>query len=321
MNGQSSSFEVPADAEGSRLDRFLAERLTALSRSAVLRLIRDGAVEVDGARPSKAGLALRPGMRVQVAIPPPDADGPRAEQISIDIVYEDTDLVVVDKPAGLIVHAGHGQPSGTLVNALLGRGVPLAPAGGSSRPGIVPRVDQCAAGLVVVAKNAPAHRALTRAFAERVVRKSYRALVWGRPDPAEGTVERAIGRSRGNPTKMAIRGVRGRSRPALTLYRTVETMPGFALLDVDLRTGRTHQIRVHLQSIHHPIVGDERYGGRAWRGVQDPLKRKALREFERLALHAATLEFPHPSGGRAARFEAPLPAELVGLLDILRVPT
>jgi 23S rRNA pseudouridine1911/1915/1917 synthase len=182
-------------------------------------------------------------------------------------------------------------------------------------------LDQGTSGLVVVAKTDAAHRRLSRAFAEREVRKSYRALVWGRPEPAGGVIERPIGRSRGNPTKMAIHGVRGRSRPALTLFRTAETMPGFALLDIDLRTGRTHQIRVHLQSIHHPIVGDERYGGRAWRGVQDPIKRKALRELERLALHAAVLEFPHPCGNRLARFEAPLPDDLVHLLDILRAAT
>jgi 23S rRNA pseudouridine1911/1915/1917 synthase len=220
----------------------------------------------------------------------------------------------------MVVHSGAGCDEGTLVNALLGRGTTLAPAGGVERPGIVHRLDRGTSGLMVVTKTDRAHRALAAAFAERAVRKRYLALVWGRPDPPEGTVERPIGRSRTNPTKMTVGASRGRRRSAVSHYATRESLPGFALLDVEPLTGRTHQIRVHLQSIHHPIVGDERYGGRSWRGVLDPIKRKALREFDRLALHAAALAFRHPTSGRALRFTARRDAQIEALLAVLREP-
>jgi len=226
----------------------------------------------------------------------------------------------VDKPAGLTVHPGHGCPEGTLVNGLLGRGVCLSSVGAPDRPGIVHRLDRGTSGLLVVAKTDAAHHALARAFAERTVRKRYVALVWGHPRPESGSIAREIGRSRRDPTKMAVGSTRGRKRRATTGYRTIEALRGFALLDVEPETGRTHQIRVHLESIHHPIVGDDRYGGRAWRGVQDPLKRRALRSFDRLALHAAELELPHPASGRTVRFRAPLPADLEQLLAVLRGP-
>jgi len=229
-------------------------------------------------------------------------------------------LVVVDKPAGLVVHPGHGRRTGTLVNALLGRGTSLAPAGGAERPGIVHRLDAGTSGVIVVAKTDRAHRGLSNAFALRQVDKRYLALVWGHPDPPSGTIERGIGRSRNHPVKMAVRSTRGRARPALSHYRTLESMPGFAFLEVLPRTGRTHQIRVHLQSIHHPLVGDDRYGGRAWRGVQDPLKRKAIREFDRLGLHAADLAFDHPASGQRVRFSSPLPDLYQRLLEVLRKP-
>jgi len=234
------------------------------------------------------------------------------------VVHEDEHLVVVLKPAGMVVHPGHGRTAGTLVNALLGSGIPLSPTGAPDRPGIVHRLDKDTSGLLAVAKSAAAHAGLARAFAERRVEKRYRALVWGHPDPASGRIERAIGRSRAHPLKMAVRATRGRPRVAETRYETAEFLPGFALLDLWPLTGRTHQIRVHLQSIHHPIVGDEQYGGRAWRGVQDPLKRRAIRRFERLALHAAHLAFAHPVTGAALSFQAPLPSEFEELLRALR---
>ena len=194
----------------------------------------------------------------------------------------------------------------------------MAPAGGTLRPGIVHRLDRDTSGVLVVAKTDVAHRVLSQAFAERRVRKRYRTLVWGRPNPDEDTIDRGIGRSRNNPTKMAVQGTRGMRRVARTHYRTVEALPGFALLEIDLETGRTHQIRVHLQSIQHPVVGDERYGGRSWRGIQDGLKRTAVKNFEGLALHALELQFEHPVGGRPCSFSAPLPARFARLLDVLR---
>ncbi len=226
--------------------------------------------------------------------------------------------MVVDKPIRLVVHPGHGQPDGTLINGLLGMGIPLAPAGGARRPGVVHRLDRDTSGVLVVAKTDAAHRRLSRAFAERRVRKRYRTLVWGRPDPADGTIDRGIGRSRNNPTKMAVQGTRGQRRAALTHYKTVESLPGFALLEIDLETGRTHQIRVHLQSIRHPVVGDERYGGRPWRGIQDPLKRAAVKKFEGLALHAFELRFDHPCSGEPCTFASPMPERFKRLLESLR---
>jgi len=310
---------VGADDTGIRLDRFLASRITTHSRSTLGRMIRDGRVLVDELPAGKPGLGLKPGMSVRVRFPPPARTGALPESIPVGVLYEDDQLLVADKPAGLIVHAGAGQRSGTLVNALLGRGTPLAPAGGSQRPGIVHRLDKGTSGALVVAKTDEAYRSLAQMFARREVAKRYRALVWGRPNPPDGRIERSIGRSRTNPTRMTIGGTRGSRRPALTLYRTEESLQGFAMLEVRPHTGRTHQIRVHLQSIHHPIVGDTRYGGRPWRGVQEPLKRKALREFDRLALHASDLSFAHPSTGRALKVHAPLPADFENLLLILRV--
>jgi 23S rRNA pseudouridine1911/1915/1917 synthase len=311
-------FEVPEAAAGRRLDRFLGEQAEGRSRSALRRLILDGRVQIDGLVVKKPSHALRPGTRIVVDLPPSPPPGPLPESIHLELLHEDPHLVVVLKPAGMVVHPGHGRASGTLVNALLGRDILLSPTGAPDRPGIVHRLDKGTSGVVVVAKSAEAHAGLAAAFAERRVTKQYRALVWGHPKPASGSIERSIGRSRSQPLKMAVRGTRGRTRVAETRYETKEILPGFALLDLWPRTGRTHQIRVHLQSIHHPIVGDEQYGGRAWRGVQDPLKRKAIREFDRLALHAADLSFSHPVTGVDLRFHAPLPPEFEALLRALR---
>jgi len=318
MTAKTLSLLVPPESSGRRLDRFLAERIGGTTRSALRRLIDDGRVAVDGRAATKPGLGLKTGMTIRVVLPPPPSEMPLPQSIPLDVLYEDDDLLALAKPAGLIVHPGHGHREGTLINALLGRGTRLASVGAPDRPGIVHRLDRDTSGLLVVAKSDRAHRRLARAWAERRVAKRYVALVWGHPDPPAGRIERPIGRSRSTPLKMATRGTRGRTRPALTLYRTVETLPGIARLDLDLRTGRTHQIRVHLQSIHHPVVGDERYGGRQWRGVLDPLRRKALRELDRLALHAAELVFDHPVSGRPLHLRAELPADLERLLEVLR---
>jgi 23S rRNA pseudouridine1911/1915/1917 synthase len=316
MSGTSLTLEVPTEQEGERLDRFLAGALDDRTRSALRRMIADGRVDVDGVAATKAGLSLRGGSRVDVRLPEAAEAAPGPEEIPVDAVHEDDDLIVVHKPAGMVVHPAHGATDGTLVNALLGRGTPLAPAGGVQRPGIVHRLDRDTSGLLIVAKTDAAHRGLTAAFAERRVHKTYLALVWGHPRPGEGTIERRIGRSRANPTRMCVGG-RG-SREAESRYRTLESLASFAWLEVQPVTGRTHQIRVHLASIRHPIVGDSTYGGQGWRGIQDPLKRKALRAFERLALHAWRLRFDHPVSGHELRLEIPVPDELAGLLDALR---
>ncbi len=316
MSDRTLSLQVGDDGEGQRLDRFLTASLDDFSRSALRRLIADGRVDVDGRAAAKAGQPLRPGMRVEVRLPPPPEDRPGPEPIPVEVVYEDAELLVTIKPAGMVVHPAPGVAGGTLVNALLGRGTPLAPAGGTLRPGIVHRLDRDTSGLLIVAKTDRAHRALQQSFAARDVRKVYQALVWGHPDPPRGTIVRSIGRSRAHRTRMTVGGI-GR-REAVSIYRTLKTMPTFAWLEVRPITGRTHQIRVHLKSLNHPIVGDAAYGGRGWRGVQDPVKRKLLREFQRLALHAVELAFPHPVEDREIRCQAPLPPELAALLDGLR---
>ena len=311
-------LKVPQEATGQRLDRFLHEHLPDRSRSLLTRWIHDGRVRIDGRAAGKAGVSLKSGSRVVVEPPPPPADTPQPENIEIPILYQDDDIVVVDKPIDLVVHPGHGQPEGTLINGLLGLGVALATAGGTRRPGVVHRLDRDTSGVLVVAKTDAAYAGLSRAFAERRIRKTYSTIVWGRPDPELGTIDRGIGRSRNNPTKMAVQGTRGARRIARTHYRTVESLPGFARLEIDLETGRTHQIRVHLQSIHHPVVGDERYGGRSWRGIQDPLKRAAVKTFQGLALHAAQLQFDHPVSGNTCTYRAALPERMTRLLDVLR---
>jgi 23S rRNA pseudouridine1911/1915/1917 synthase len=307
---------VPAEAAGSRLDRYLAASLPDHTRSALRRLILDGRVTIDGTPASKPGVELAEGMRIAVRLPPVCTDRPRAEAIPLDVVHEDDALLVVNKPAGLVVHPGHGCREGTLVNALLGRGTSLSPRGAPDRPGIVHRLDRETSGLLIVAKTEPAHAALSAAFSRREIRKRYEALVWGHPDPEDGVIEQRIGRSRANPVKMAVHG-RG-SREAVTRYSTREHLTGFSLLTLRPETGRTHQLRVHLQSVHHPIVGDTRYGGRMWKGVQDPTKRDALKRFSRLALHASRLAFEHPATGREIAFSAALPEEFEALLQILR---
>jgi 23S rRNA pseudouridine1911/1915/1917 synthase len=318
MSAEYRDFTVPDAGEGTRLDRFLADVIEDRSRSFLRRLIVDGEVTVDGEAVTKPGTPVKTGMEIGVRIPAPAESGPAPEDIPLEVIHEDDDIIVVVKPAGLVVHPGHGRAGGTLVNALLGRGVSLPATGSPDRPGIVHRLDRETSGLLVVAKTDPAHEYLAKAFERRLVRKRYLAAVWGHPDPPEGRIELPIGRSRSNPLMMSVRSTRGRRRSALSTYETLESMPGFSLLAVSPETGRTHQIRVHLQSIHHPIVGDARYGGRGWRGVQDGVKKHAIRKLERLALHASDLAFTHPADGGHMKFHAPLPADFEELLNKLR---
>jgi 23S rRNA pseudouridine1911/1915/1917 synthase len=314
--GERIRFEVRVEDGGDRLDRFLALGMPDRTRSYLRRLIVEGLVEVDGRPVTKAGFAIDSGMQIEVLLTKSESEIPAAEEIELSVVHEDDQILVLDKRAGMVVHPGHGNRRGTVVNALLGRDTVLASAGSPERPGIVHRLDQGTSGLLVVAKTDPAYHRLASAFAERRVDKRYKALVWGRPVDSEGTIERSIGRSRVHRVKMTTSASRGRS--AVSEYRTLESLPGFALLEVRPKTGRTHQIRVHLLSIHHPIVGDTRYGGRPYRGLQDPVKRKAVREFDRLALHASDLSFEHPGSGVQVHFHASLPSDFELLLEVLR---
>lgn len=305
---------VPADAAGGRLDVFLARQLPELSRARLQALVEDGAVRVDGAA-AKPSLRLRAGASIEVTVPRPAPALPQPEDLPLSVVHDDPGFLVVDKPAGLVVHPGAGAASGTLVNALLFHVRDLSGVGGVLRPGIVHRLDKGTSGLVVVAKDDACHRALAAQFAAREVRKEYVAVVHGVPSPATGGVDRPIGRDPVHRRRMAVDAPRART--ARSSYAVRQRLDGAALVDVRIHTGRTHQIRVHLASLGHPIAGDELYGGRRTPAAVRPQARAALAAFPRPALHAARLGFRHPRTGEPLAFESPLPADLQALLAAL----
>ena len=303
------------DAAGLRLDVWLARRLPNLSRARLQALIAEGHVRVDGAaaRPStRLGL----GQAIAVREPAPVPADPQPEDIPLSVVHEDPQLIVVDKPAGLVVHPGAGTHDGTLVNALLRHVTDLSGVGGVLRPGIVHRLDRGTSGLLVVAKDDPTHRALARQFSSREVEKEYLALVHGAPGTREGEITASIGRHPVHRKKMATDVPRGRE--ARTSWTVEERLDGVSLLRVRIHTGRTHQIRVHLASVGHPIVGDETYGGTRTPSSRRPAARRALESLDRPALHAARLAFTHPRSEERVEFVSPLPADLASLLDTLR---
>ena len=291
-----------ADVPGKRLDRFLADRHGDLSRSHVSGLVGRGMVRVNGA-PAKASYRLRGGETVEVEVMPPEPTHLAPQDIPLAVVYEDADVLVVDKPAGMVVHPAPGHPIGTLVNALLGRIPELARIEDGLRPGIVHRLDRDTSGLMVVAKNRQAHEYVARQLKERAVRKVYTALVEGRLEPSEGTISAApIGRDPRNRKRMAI--VQD-GRDSETAYRVVERLPGFTLVEAHPKTGRTHQIRVHFASLGHPLAGDGVYGARDI-------------GLGRHFLHAGVLGFRLPCDGRYVEHYAPLPPELSGALASLQ---
>jgi 23S rRNA pseudouridine1911/1915/1917 synthase len=302
--------------EGQRLDAWLARRLPSLSRSRLRTLIDEGHVLLDGRR-TRPSARLRSGQAVRVHVPPPVPAEPQPEDIPISVVHEDTRLLVVNKPAGLVVHPGAGRSRGTLVNALLRHVRDLSGVGGVVRPGIVHRLDRGTSGLLVVAKDDETHRSLVRQFAGRTVEKEYVALVLGSPALGSGEVDSPIGRDPVHRKKMSVRAPRGRE--ARTSWRVEERFDGAALLRVRIHTGRTHQIRVHLASIGHPVAGDAVYGGKRTPSSRRGAAREAFTSLERPALHAARLAFTHPATGERLAFEAPLPADLLSVLALLRV--
>jgi 23S rRNA pseudouridine1911/1915/1917 synthase len=308
-------LRVEPGAVGARLDAWLARRLPDLSRSRLQSLIESGHVRLDD-HPSRPSARLRAGQAVTVHVPPPEPAEPKPEDIPLDVVFEDRHLLVVNKPAGLVVHPGAGARGGTLVNALLGHVRDLSGVGGVLRPGIVHRLDRGTSGLLVVAKDDETHRALVRQFAGRTVEKEYLALVLGRPARRSGSVEAPIGRDPIHRQKMSVRATRG--RPARSEYRVRESFDGATLLLVRIHTGRTHQIRVHLASIGHPVAGDATYGGTRPPSSRQAAAREALLSLARPALHAARLAFVHPATGDRLSFEAPLPADLREVLERLR---
>jgi 23S rRNA pseudouridine1911/1915/1917 synthase len=307
--------QVPRARRGQRLDRVLAELVPGQSRTSLQRLARGGQVTIGGA-PARASLRLRGGERIVVRLPRPEPAGLAPEAIAVPILYEDRDVVVIDKPAGLAVHPGAGRRGGTLANALLHRCPDLAGVGGALRPGIVHRLDRDTSGVLVVAKNDASHRDLAAQFQARSVEKVYEALVWGRPPGAAGVVDLPIGR---HPTARVRMAVRPAGRPARTGWRLLRALGPVTLLEVRPETGRTHQIRVHLAHLGHPVVGDPLYGGRRPAPARgDPGFRAALSSFRGLALHARRLAFRHPRTGDRLRFEAPRPAELDAFLAALQ---
>jgi len=306
---------VGEDGDGSRLDVFLTSVLSGQSRSQIQRLIKDGSVRVGG-REAKANQPVKIGQEIAVDVPAPVDPGPRPEALPLEIVYQDRDLIVVDKPAGMVVHPAAGHDTGTLVNALLHYVDDLSGIGGEKRPGIVHRLDRGTSGLMVIAKHDAAHEELSRQFHDREVEKEYVALVWGEV-MAGRRIDAPIGRDAGDRKKMSSAPARvRRSREAVTrIVRAEHFGRVLTLANVAIHTGRTHQIRVHLSAIGHPIIGDPLYGG-VHRRVPGDIR--AVRHLNRPFLHAARLAFTHPADHRRMEFTSELPNDLQQVLDEVR---
>jgi 23S rRNA pseudouridine1911/1915/1917 synthase len=315
---ESFSIAAPPEAAGERADRFLAGRIGTLSRSRVKALIKAGAVQLGAAPLRDPAYAVRAGDLFRVQPPPVQPAQPQPEAIPFAILHEDSDLIVLDKPAGLVVHPAPGNETGTLVNALLAHcGDALPGIGGERRPGIVHRLDKDTSGVMVVAKTELALDRLGTAFATRDLDRAYLALAWGVPSPAAGEIEGAVGRDPRDRKRMAVVARGGKA--ALTRYRMLRAWPGASLLECRLATGRTHQIRVHLAARGHPLVGDPVYLRHtpAAARLLPPGPRDALLDFPRQALHAQSLGFRHPRTGEALHFAATIPADMVALFAAL----
>jgi 23S rRNA pseudouridine1911/1915/1917 synthase len=315
--GASREVVVAPDQDGERLDTFLATALPDRSRSQLQKLIKDGHVRADGQRKQdgkalRASTPVKAGQRFAIELPEPEPATAVAEDLPLSILYEDSDLVVIDKPAGMVVHPAAGHSSGTVVNALLYHVEDLSGVGGELRPGIVHRLDRGTSGVMVAAKNDTAHKELSRQFHDREVEKEYIALVWGLVQAGK-RIDAPIGRDPGDRQKMSTRA--RRSRSAVTRVTWALNLRGVSLIHVAIHTGRTHQIRVHLSAIGHPIVGDQTYGG-VHRHVAADVR--PVQRLERPFLHAARLVFVHPADGRRMEFESPLPPDLQSVLDDLR---
>ena len=325
------AFDVDAAAAGERLDRFLgrsaSERRLALSRTRIKALIEAGEVTIDGATALDPAAKLAAGARIQFEAPPPEEPSLKGEDAPLTVVFEDEHLIVIDKPAGLVVHPAPGHAEGTLVNALIGHcGSSLSGIGGVRRPGIVHRLDKDTSGLLVVAKTDAAHQGLADLFADHgrsgSLEREYLALVWGGFDVSAGRVDAAIARHRHHREKMTVAS-EARGRHAVTHWRVEEDLGPVSLIACRLETGRTHQIRVHMASIGHPLLGDPVYGAgfRTKAAQLSDGARFALAALARQALHAAALGFEHPITGEPLRFDSPPPPDLLSLIEALRAAT
>jgi 23S rRNA pseudouridine1911/1915/1917 synthase len=306
---------VAGSQAGARLDQFLARTL-GWSRARLQKLLKSGRVQVNG-RVRPASYRVRAGETVVVSVPPPEPSPLTPEALPLDIVFEDRDLLVVNKPPGLVTHPAPGHRGGTLLNALLAHCPELAEIGEISRPGLVHRLDKDTSGLLVAAKTALAHGALVRQFQAREVKKKYLALVWGRLPEAEGRIEKEVGRHPTQRQKMSAHPRRGKE--AVTCWRVRREFPGpLTLVELAPETGRTHQLRVHLASEGHPVLGDATYGGGLSRLAGAPPRLRGLRPLvRRQLLHASRLEVTHPRTGEGLAWEAPLPEDFQAVLDNL----
>ncbi|HAO94074.1 MAG: RNA pseudouridine synthase [Deltaproteobacteria bacterium GWB2_55_19] len=311
---ETRTFLVAEEDAPKRLDLFLTDSLKALTRSAVKGLIEEGRALVNGKK-TKAGLRLKGGEEVSVDLPDPRPQILKAEDIPLDIIYEDNDIIVVNKQAGLAVHPGAGRPSGTLVNALLAHTQDLSDVGGPLRLGIVHRIDRDTTGSLVIAKNNLSHLALARQFKEHTTGRRYLALVWGAFKEDVGTIDLNIGRDSSERKKISTRT--RRSRKAVTHWRVIGRYTFMTLLDLTLETGRTHQIRVHLSAINHPVVCDQVYGKRVAPASMDKAVADKLKGIKRQLLHARTLVIAHPATGEEMKFNAPLPPDMAEVLELL----
>jgi 23S rRNA pseudouridine1911/1915/1917 synthase len=320
------SILVPSDQAGQRLDRVLASLLPDLSRSRLESLIDQGAVTRGGATIKDANHRVKGGETYDIAVPEAVPATPRGQDIPLIVVYEDKDLIVIDKPAGLVVHPAAGNPDGTLVNALIAHcGESLMGIGGELRPGIVHRLDKDTSGLLVAAKTERAMASLAKQFANHTIERAYHAVVWGSPRLGDGVIEGQIGRNPFDRKRMAV--LRGGGKLARTRYRVIERFgpdarPFASLVECRLETGRTHQIRVHLTHLGHPLIGDPSYG-RARQAPRPKTPAEAVAfavaaDFSRQALHAYVLGFQHPTLHKTMRFESPWPSDFALLVEALR---
>ena len=310
------SIEITKRDHGKRLDQFLSEANLDLSRSQAKNLIEKHLILLNR-KPTKPSAHVRAADIVSGSLPQPEPLSLEAEPLPLSVLYEDPSIIVIDKPPGMVVHPAYGNPSGTLVNALLYHCNDLAGINGVLRPGIVHRLDKDTSGVMVVAKNDEAFQDLTKQFKNRTVKKVYLAIVYGRMNQEEGSIESAIGRHPSQRKRMSTRTKRGRE--AITRWKRLEGFDGCTLLEIFPRTGRTHQIRVHLSSIGHPVLGDPFYGRKGRPGaIHNSALRECAKRMNRQALHAQRLEFTHPRTGERVQFVSPIPQDVKDVLECLR---